>query len=91
VLVSVGDDARIQVWDGETGSHISTIEGHEAPIWTLSFFPDGRRIVTGAGQWNINLIKQGWPADRTAVIWDLQTGKRAGFGNLHRAISGASA
>jgi hypothetical protein len=76
LLASAGEDAVIQVWSADTGSHQLSIEGPQAPIWDLAFFPDGRRIVTGAGQWNINLIKQGWPADRTAVIWDLQTGKR---------------
>ena len=37
-----------------------TLVGHTAPVWSVAYSPDGRRIVTGSG-------------DGTAKVWDAQT------------------
>jgi WD40 repeat protein len=41
------------------------LKGHEGPVLSAAFSPDGKRIVTAS-------------ADRTARLWDAQTGKQIG-------------
>jgi len=50
------------VWDAESGSVVAVLEGHEAPVVSASFSPDGTRILTGS-------------EDRTARIWDAASGR----------------
>jgi len=38
-----------------------TLVGHAAPVWSVAYSPDGKRIVTSSG-------------DRTAKVWDSATG-----------------
>ena len=39
-----------------------TFQAHNAPIWSVAFSPDGRRLATAS-------------QDGTAIIWDAATGK----------------
>src|SRR5437868_6508273 len=44
-----GSTPLAQLWDVETGRLIREFEGHRATIHTISFSPDERQILTGAG------------------------------------------
>jgi WD40 repeat protein len=50
----------IQLWNGETGELIGTMEGHEAWVSALKFSADGNRLFSGS-------------ADQTIRIWDVST------------------
>jgi WD40 repeat protein len=53
------------LWDSTKGERISVLEGHTNWVVALAFSPDGRRLVSGAG-------------DCTARIWDVATGRELG-------------
>ena len=44
-------------YDPATGKQLSILSGHDMPVRTAAYSPDGRRIVTASG-------------DKTARIWD---------------------
>ena len=42
-LASAGFDAKVRVWDTETGQELLTLAGHKSWIWKVHFSPDGQR------------------------------------------------
>jgi WD40 repeat protein len=58
VVTVDGKSARI--WDVKTGRQLATLTGHEGPVRSVGFSPDGRLIVTSSN-------------DRTARIWASET------------------
>jgi len=68
-------DSAIQLWDVATGKKITSSEGHQAAIWSLSVAPDGKTVVTVG-------------ADHTLRFWDRATGQeRRRFPTSARAIA----
>jgi WD40 repeat protein/tRNA A-37 threonylcarbamoyl transferase component Bud32 len=53
---------RINVCDTRTGQFLSTFQGHKRDPVAVSFFPDGRRLVSGDEEGNVK-------------VWELGTGK----------------
>src|SRR5262249_48694085 len=51
------------VWDGETGEPVAVLKGHDNPIVSARFSPDGRKVATAS-------------MDGTARVWDTATGKQ---------------
>ncbi|KAK8164707.1 WD40-repeat-containing domain protein [Phyllosticta citrichinensis] len=52
------DDPDIHVWSVQTGQLLDTLSGHEAPVSSLAFAPNGGNVVSGS-----------W--DHTVRIWDI--------------------
>jgi WD40 repeat protein len=51
-----------RVWDASSGKSLATLEGHKSAVGSVSWSPDGSKIVTGS-------------SDRTARVWDATSGK----------------
>lgn len=62
MVISASEDHSLRVWDIETGEELYILEGHEAPVWAVAMFPDGKRAVSGA-------------KDHSIIIWDLESRK----------------
>jgi WD40 repeat protein len=56
------DDDTARIWEAATGKEIVSLRGHEGPVRSAAFSPDGSRIVTASD-------------DNTARIWEAATGK----------------
>jgi WD40 repeat protein len=56
-LASAGFDAKVKLWDAESGLELLTLSGHTSWIWEVHFSLDGRRIISCS-------------RDRTLRIWD---------------------
>ena len=53
----------MRLWDAATAKELFTLKGHTRPITPLAFTPDGKLLVTTAGE------------DKTLKVWDCATGK----------------
>lgn len=60
LLATTSDDGKVKVWNLRAGRVVRSLSGGTGPLRTLSFTPDGRRII-GAGQdgvirvWSLDL------------------------------------
>jgi WD40 repeat protein len=52
MLASTGDDERLIIRSADTGDLVARISGHEAPVWSIAWSPDGSQIATGSGQYD---------------------------------------
>jgi WD40 repeat protein len=41
-------DNTLKVWDAQTGQETLTLKGHSSWVNSVSFSPDGKRIVSGS-------------------------------------------
>ncbi len=62
-LVASGSlDRTVQVWDAETGAHVTTYSGHRDGVSAVAWSPDGKYIASGA-------------LDATTQVWESRTGR----------------
>jgi WD40 repeat protein len=54
----------VKVWDAATGQETLTLKGHSSAVWSVSFSPDGERIVSGS-------------SDNTVKVWNAETEQEA--------------
>lgn len=77
-LLSGGDDARVVLWDLESGKDVLTLQPHESYVHVVAFSPDGTQILSGSGDATLTryalahlgpfprlLIQRGLPATGT--------------------------
>ncbi len=73
VATACGDEnqrvGEVRVWNAQTGEAVSPPMQHQGTVNVVAFSPDGRRVVTGAG----NQSREQQPGE--ARVWDVQTGK----------------
>ena len=60
-LSRVSDNRFFQLWDVDTGSHITNISRHAYNIRDIVFSPDGKTIISGS--------------ENSIGLWDVSTGK----------------
>lgn len=54
LVCSGGDDAKIIIWDIESGVRLKTLEGHDCAVVSLQF--DDSKIVSGSADKTIKVI-----------------------------------
>jgi WD40 repeat protein len=59
------EDNAVIVRDADTGAELETLTGHTAPVWRVTYSPDGTRLASAS-------------YDNTARVWDATTGKQLG-------------
>jgi len=72
-LVGKGLDLNAQVWDAETGKVLATLSGHEGPVRSATFSPDGRLVLTRADE----PVARLWEADTGKPFLELRSGEGA--------------
>jgi WD40 repeat protein len=60
------------VWDALTGQHALVYKGHGAPVWSVAWSPDGKRLVSGTGAAGDN---QPVKTNNSVRVWDATTGQ----------------
>ncbi|KIK38891.1 hypothetical protein CY34DRAFT_808920 [Suillus luteus UH-Slu-Lm8-n1] len=62
-IASAGNrDGAVKLWNVDTGKVIKTLTGHTGRVGSVSWSPDGGRVVSGS-------------ADTTFRVWDVESGK----------------
>jgi WD40 repeat protein len=70
-MIASGDKAgEIRLWDGKTGAFIKTLTQQETSIGSLSFSPDGTKLLTGITKFAADSHPYG------AHVYDVASGKR---------------
>ena len=49
ILATTGSDKALTLWDAITGSRLAVLRGHDAPVWSVAWSPDGTMLATGSG------------------------------------------
>ncbi|MGA3341613.1 MAG: TIR domain-containing protein [Methylocella sp.] len=63
-LVVTASSEEAEIWEAETGKHLTLLSGHHGMVNDAKFSRDGTRVATASN-------------DMTARIWNAQTGKTA--------------
>ncbi len=76
----VRDDNRVEIWDTETGALQRTIRGFDGQIWSVSFSPDARTLLTGSSGFHRDKIAEKRRSLNRGGFaelkwWDSQTGE----------------
>ena len=61
-IATVGEDNTIRLWDVTTGMEVRRYGRHEAPVVTLAFSSDGKRLLSGGD-------------DGKVQLWDRESGQ----------------
>jgi WD40 repeat protein len=56
--LAVGGNSDVYLFATSNGELLGTLSGHRGSIWSVSFSPDGKRLVSSA-------------SDSTTIVWDL--------------------
>ncbi|MDF2532516.1 MAG: hypothetical protein K0Q65_2097 [Clostridia bacterium] len=64
-IVTGSEDNTVRIWDVESGAQLIVFKGHSAKIQSVSFSPDGRKVVSSDGD--------------EVIIWDVQSERQLGL------------
>jgi WD40 repeat protein len=70
-LVTASADQKARIWDSQTGSLLTTLQGHKDVVRWAELSPDGQTAATAS-------------FDHTARLWSVATGKQLGRSLWHR-------
>ncbi len=73
LLVSVGEDAKVIVWDFERRMPVATLTEHTNEVTSVSFSPDGKWFATGS-------------KDDTVIVWDAVRREKAAVLREHQGM-----
>lgn len=62
IIASGSDDSKIKLWNTKNGTLLQTLNGHQAPVVSVSFSPDGNMLASGS-------------YDKTVKLWNVQDGR----------------
>lgn len=48
LIASASFDKSVKVWDGRTGTYMTTLRGHVQAVYQVAFAPDSRLLVSGS-------------------------------------------
>jgi len=54
---------KIVIWDYKEKKKFRILKGHKQGIYSIAWFPDGKRLVSGS-------------LDQTIIIWDVNRGQK---------------
>ena len=75
-ILTTSDDNTARLWKIDIPTHLAMFSGHEDRLYHAEFSPDGKRILTAAGIGTYpEYDEYYWPSDKTARLWDANTGK----------------
>ena len=49
IVTCRSDFTTIGLWDADSGDKLGVLKGHQDPIWSIAFSPDGTRLASGSG------------------------------------------
>ena len=55
-MVTASFDRSARLWDAASGKELAVLQGHEGPVLSAAFSPDGSKVVTAS-------------EDRSARLW----------------------
>jgi WD40 repeat protein len=58
----------VKVWEAATGQEVLNLPGHSGDVYNVAFSPDGRRLASCSGKWNLDHAGE-------IKVWELPTGK----------------
>jgi WD40 repeat protein len=70
------DDCSVRLWDVDKRKLVWRAEGHQTPVNTVAFSPDGRRCLSGSGILGSHPDGREKPIDCTVRLWDVANGKQ---------------
>ncbi len=60
---AIAQGMKVSLWDATTFTKIATLAGHSAPVRSIAFTRDGRRLLTSG-------------EDEAVLLWDAQSGRQ---------------
>lgn len=63
-VFTASSDAKIRMWDAETGRLVRILEEHEREVYVMDCHPTDKRILLSAGY------------DGKCILWDMETGRQ---------------
>ena len=65
ILATTGSDKGLSLWDSSDYRRLVMLRGHEAPVWSVAWSPDGSQLATGSGYYASG------SGDTSVRIWEI--------------------